>query len=66
MITHDAIGCTEAQYDGVRSEEHRREMARSLIRRLEVNLLTSASREHAPQFEPDEQAAEREEEAENP
>lgn len=62
-MTHDGIGCIEPQDNCICSKEDSCEMSGTSIRRLEVYLLAATPWEHTPEFEPNEQTAEREDEA---
>ena len=64
--THDAAGGGEAEHDGVRGENDGGEVFWPFIHRFEVDLLAAGAGEHGAELEPDEEAAEGEDEAEDP
>ena len=67
LLCEDDTSCgVEPEQDGVRREDDGNEVLGLLVHSLEVDLLASRTREHGAKLQPDEQAAERQDEAEEP
>ena len=64
--TYNASRGRETEEDSVRREYYGSKVFWTPVNCLEVDLFSSASREHRPIFEPDKETAEREDEAEHP